>query len=85
MNDLGNHIIADEKLGTINWYSDIPEILMNKGYIDAGLREKCLQMIGFRNILVYEYLEIDRQIVFDILHNHLPDLEELRAVFARFL
>lgn len=24
--DLGNHVIADLKLGTVNWYSDIPTI-----------------------------------------------------------
>ena len=42
-------------------------------------------MIGFRNVLVHEYLDIDRMIVYDVLQNRLGDLEALRRVFARFL
>jgi uncharacterized protein YutE (UPF0331/DUF86 family) len=72
-------------MGVVNWYSDIPNILAGQGLFDAELREKWLRMIGFRNILVHEYLEIDRNIVFDVLHRHLRDIEALRAVFARFM
>ena len=42
-------------------------------------------MIGFRNILVHEYLEIDRTIVHDVLQNHLHDIENIQRVFAQFL
>jgi uncharacterized protein YutE (UPF0331/DUF86 family) len=42
-------------------------------------------MIGFRNTLVHEYIEIDRKIVHDVLRNSLGDLEELRRTFAQFL
>jgi len=42
-------------------------------------------MIGFRNILVHDYAEIDHQIVYDVLQNQLPDFLALRAVFAQFL
>lgn len=42
-------------------------------------------MIGFRNILVHNYLDVDRDIVFDILQNDLDDLRALRDVFAHFL
>ena len=83
--DIGNHIIADEKLGTVNWYSDIPKILEEKGYIGGEMREQWTRMIGFRNALVHEYVEIDRKIVFDILQNHLDEIEDLKRVFAQFL
>ena len=42
-------------------------------------------MIGFRNVLVHEYLDIDRGIVYDVLQNRLGDIEGLRRVFAQFL
>ena len=83
--DLGNHVIAELELGTVNWYSDIPSILADSGHLESELKEKWLQMIGFRNVLVHEYLEIDRAIVFDVLRNRLGDIEALRQVFARFL
>jgi uncharacterized protein YutE (UPF0331/DUF86 family) len=83
--DLGNHIIAETELGTVNWYSDIPKLLAAKGYISDEMEERWVRMIGFRNTLVHEYIDIDRKIVFDTLHNNLQDLEELKRVFAQFL
>ncbi len=83
--DMGNHVIADSDLGIVNWYSDIPAILAGKGYIDSHLEKKWLQMIGFRNTLVHDYLEIDRSIVYDVLKNRLEDIEEIKRVFAQFL
>ena len=83
--DMGNHVIADSDLGIVNWYSDIPSILANKGYIDSDLEKKWLQMIGFRNTLVHDYLEIDRTIVYEILQRHLKDIEASKRIFAQFL
>jgi uncharacterized protein YutE (UPF0331/DUF86 family) len=85
VNDIGSHVIAALSLGTVNWYSDIPTILEEKGYIGPELREKWIRMIGFRNALVHDYLEIDRRIVYEVLQSGLDDLEGLREVFARFL
>ena len=42
-------------------------------------------MIGFRNILVHDYLVIDRQAVYDVLQNNLDDFEEIKKSFAKFL
>jgi uncharacterized protein YutE (UPF0331/DUF86 family) len=83
--DLGNHVVADEGLGVVNWHSDIPVILAESGYIDDVLKERWIQMIGFRNILVHAYLEIDRRIVYDVLQNQLDDIAALSRVFAELL
>jgi uncharacterized protein YutE (UPF0331/DUF86 family) len=83
--DLGNHVIADLRLGVVDSYSDIPTILADSGYIDADLKDKWLTVIGFRNVLVHDYAEIDRGIVYQILQHRLGDLEQLRRVFAQFL
>lgn len=42
-------------------------------------------MIGFRNTLVHEYIEIDRQIVYQVLQDGLADIEMLKQVFVGFL
>ena len=83
--DIGNHIISDLNWGVTNWYSDIPITFFEKKLIDEELREKWIKIIGFRNTLVHDYVEIDRRIVFDVLHKNLIDLNELKRVFAKFL
>jgi len=83
--DMGSHVIAELELGTVEAYSDIPKILADKGYISSELAERWIRMIGFRNILVHEYLEIDRKLVYDVLQHQLEDLRDLRRVFAQFL
>lgn len=80
--DIGSHIIADLGLGEVNWYSDIAAILAEKGHIPIELSEKWIRMVGFRNILVHDYL---LKIVYDVLQNRLGDLEELKSIFAAFL
>ncbi len=83
--DMGNHVIADLELGVVNSYSDIPALIARKGYLSRSLEEKWIRMIGFRNTLVHEYIDIDRKIVYDVLQNNISDLEELKKVFAQFL
>jgi len=85
VSDIGSHIIADMELGEISWHRDIPEIFARKNYINSALAEKWVRMIGFRNILVHDYLDIDRHAVFDVLQNKLTDFQELKVVFAQFL
>lgn len=83
--DLGNHVIADEALGVVNWHSDIPRLLAEHNYISTELQETWIKMIGFRNILVHAYLDIDRTIVYEVLQTRLDDIAALRTVFAQFL
>ena len=83
--DMGNHVIADSGLGVVNWYSDIPKIMAEKEFISSELEEKWISMIGFRNTLVHEYIDIDRKIVYDVLQNNIQDLEALKRAFAHFL
>jgi uncharacterized protein YutE (UPF0331/DUF86 family) len=83
--DIGGHIVSGLGMGDVNWYSDIAAIMEEKGYISVELREKWIQIVGFRNVLVHQYIEVDRKIVYDVLQNKLGDLEELKKVFASFL
>lgn len=83
--DMANHVVADQDLGPVEKYSDLPHYFAEQSWIDASLEETWMRMIGFRNILVHNYLEVDRRIVYDVLQNNLDDLRRLRSVFARFL
>jgi predicted nucleic acid-binding protein len=63
LTDLGNHVIADPRLGAVDWYSDIPRLLYEAGYINVEKRENWIHMIGFRNVLVHDYLDVHRRLV----------------------
>ena len=83
--DIGSHVIAELRLGTVDSYRDIPTILAEHNYLDSELRERWIQMIGFRNVLVHDYVDLDREIVYRVLQQDLDDIAALRRVFAQFL
>jgi uncharacterized protein YutE (UPF0331/DUF86 family) len=74
--DIGSHIISDEGWGIAGSLSEIFYILQEKGVIRGDLTEKMVSVVGFRNILIHEYDEINLNIVHDILQNHLIDIDE---------
>jgi uncharacterized protein YutE (UPF0331/DUF86 family) len=85
LNDMGSHVVVDLQLGMVESYRDIPRILVEHEYISSELGDIWIRMIGFRNILVHDYLEIDRKLVYRVLQENLEDLTTLRRVFARWL
>jgi len=57
------HVIVEQALGTVNQNRDIPECFRRHGDINAEQAACWVRMIGFRNILIHEYLDVDRGIV----------------------
>jgi len=80
--DMGSHVIADENLGAVEQSRDIPRRFREHGRISEDLEQRWIRMIGFRNILVHEYVDVDRTIVYDVVQNRLADLNDLKQVFA---
>ncbi len=74
--DIGSHVISDEGWGVAGSLNEIFYILRDKGVIKTEISEKIISMVGFRNILVHEYEEVNLDIVYNILHNHLNDINE---------
>lgn len=83
--DIGNHIIAEKNLGQVDFYRNIPELLYANNYLNEEQKETFLQIIGFRNILVHDYLEIDRTIVYHMLENRLANLKAILSEYAKLL
>jgi uncharacterized protein YutE (UPF0331/DUF86 family) len=42
-------------------------------------------MIGFRNVFVHDYLDVDRRLIYEVMQQRLGDIEALRPVFAALL
>ena len=83
--DIGNHILADRKLKEPEEYRDVMKILGEEGLLPQGLVEKLLPLVGLRNILVHDYLDIDRDKLYDALRQQLVDFEEFALHIRKLL
>jgi uncharacterized protein YutE (UPF0331/DUF86 family) len=83
--DIGNHIISDRGFRKPDTYVEIFEILLENKVITNKLFKELEGMVAFRNVLVHDYLRIDLNKVYIILHEKLSSIEKLGAVFGRLL
>ncbi|MBN2318274.1 MAG: DUF86 domain-containing protein [Acidobacteria bacterium] len=83
--DISNHIVADMKLSLPADNRELFELLAKHKIVPAALSKKMIAMAGFRNILVHEYLEIDRKRVYRTLKKDLGDFEKFIRATARLL
>jgi uncharacterized protein YutE (UPF0331/DUF86 family) len=83
--DIGNHIIADEGWPEAKTNREIFVHLNEKKVISASLLEDLLQMSSFRNRIVHDYADIDPEIVFGILKNHLKDFESYISEILKWI
>ena len=72
--DLANHVIRKGKLGLPKESKESFEILAKAGVIPQELADRLKGMVGFRNIMVHQYREVDIKIMVDIIERHLDDL-----------
>jgi uncharacterized protein YutE (UPF0331/DUF86 family) len=83
--DVAMHVGATEGFATPDTNADAVRALATRGIIDAEVAETIARAVGFRNVLVHRYAEVDDRRVTD----HLADLEHLEVfvdgISARFL
>ena len=71
--DLAMHIVAEKKLGLPQTSRDAFTLLETEGIIPSSLSKKMQAMVGFRNIAVHDYQEINLLILQKIIETHLVD------------
>lgn len=74
--DIGAHLVASLKLGKFEKNREIFPILAEHKIISHRLATSLENMASFRNILVHEYITINHEHVFEIIHTKTSDLEE---------
>ena len=83
--DIGNHIISDDNLGKVNVYRDIALILAQNDYLDEKEKELFIKIIAFRNILVHDYMDLDRDVIFGLLKNNLADIRGILKSYLKLI
>lgn len=85
LSDMASHVVVDEDLGSFERARDLPDLFEEHEFIERAERDKWVEMISFRNVLVHEYIDIERDRVYEILQHQLDDIRHLSHVFDRFL
>jgi len=71
--DIASIIIKQKKLGIPKSSRDMFDILCNYGIINKDLANNLKNMVGFRNIAVYDYQNLNIDILLHVLDNNLED------------
>jgi len=69
--DVASHIVSDERMGEPRTNRELFDLLARNGWLDEPEAALLGNMVGFRNILVHGYGDVDLSIVRDVLENHL--------------
>lgn len=72
--DVANHLVKTLKLGLPKDSRDSFQLLADHKIVPRELAANLIKMIGFRNILVHEYQQLDLDLMVDVIENHLDDL-----------
>lgn len=81
--DLAAHIIASEGYGVPQDLKDNFVLLRNAGMLSSELSIRMQKMVGFRNVAVHEYQNLNIDILKAILTGRLSDLEDFYSEVAR--
>lgn len=83
--DVGNHILLDYRTQTPTTMADTFKYLAENMLISKENAEQLSHAVGFRNIAVHQYENIDCKIVFSIITQHLDDFKTFAASIEKLI
>ncbi len=78
--DIATHIVRIKQLGLPQTSREVFALLATHNIIPVALSETLQRMIGFRNIAVHDYTNINLAIIRKIIALHLKDLQQFCEV-----
>ena len=82
--DIAQHLAASESWGAPGTNADAVRVLGRHGVLDPALADRLGRAVGFRNVLVHDYVEVDDAIVLARLADH-ADLDGFVVGVLRWL
>lgn len=81
--DLAAHVVASERWGVVEEVSKNFTVLRERGLITEELETSLRKMVGFRNVAVHQYLDLDFEVVEYVTEHKLDDLRDLAAAVVQ--
>ncbi|MCK8816312.1 DUF86 domain-containing protein [Natroniella sulfidigena] len=83
--DLGMYLVSKLGLGVPKKSREAFELLEEEGIISEEVADRLQRMVGFRNIAIHEYQELDLDILRSIIENNLDDFLDYNREIIEFL
>lgn len=81
--DIGQRLIAEAGFRTPSSNRDVMIVLNEEGVLPKELLPNLLSMVGFRNVIVHNYADVNDEIVFQIKKKRLEDIDSFaKAILA---
>lgn len=81
--DIASHWLAEHSEATApRTMGQAFDALASAGVISTGLAERMRKSVGFRNVMVHNYDEVNWEIVYSICHDHLDDFRAYARIFS---
>lgn len=84
--DIFQHTVVDEEYGYPETAYEAAQILFERGILPKEDLETFKQMVGFRNVVGHDYMNVDKKIVYHILTHGEKDVRALiTRIVSKFL
>jgi uncharacterized protein YutE (UPF0331/DUF86 family) len=81
--DLANALVRERQLGIPQSNRDSFRLLADAAVISRDLAERLQKMVGFRNVAVHRYRDLDVAVLVSVIRNDLEDLLRFAEGVAR--
>lgn len=83
--DIAEMIISDQRLSTPQTATEAIEVLGKESILESDFAKEFSKAVGFRNILIHDYVRIDYQLVLENLKENLSDFHRFIKEILQFL
>lgn len=83
--DICAHLVASEKLGSAKSAHELFLLLAKAKILDQKLAQKMCRAVGFRNLLVHQYSDVDYRLAYVDLKEKLKDLRAFAGEISKFI
>ena len=84
--DIFQHTVVDEEYGFPETAYEAAQTLLEKGVLLQEDVDLFKRMVGFRNVVGHDYINLDKKTVYEILANGESDIRTLvRRIVSKFL
>jgi uncharacterized protein YutE (UPF0331/DUF86 family) len=81
--DLAMYVVSQRKLGVPQDSRDAFSLLQTAGILPVDLAQHMQQMVGFRNVAIHEYINLNLEVVHSIITKQVDDFRTFSSTIVK--